>query len=226
MHTFGTACSRRFATPLRARRHEFVFYATGIDRRGPEDVIPIPTTRRYLYRRAARYQARHVLDYVGLPSSPARTWFERSLAEQRIDFVWFATTYAERVRRAVHLHRPRHRAPAPAVVSEVASWASGLDAIDTTTASSQGRRASSFRTRLDAISCALLPDRGRAHALPRSPDAGLCARGGAARPAAPCAGRAARRRGAATSSIPAQFWAHKNHATLFEAVARTRPRWP
>ena len=39
---------------------------------------------------------RDVLDYAGLQRGRLSTWFERSLAKQRIDVVWFATTYAER----------------------------------------------------------------------------------------------------------------------------------
>ena len=48
------------------------------------------------YRRAAIYLCATSCDYTGLPRRRLRTWFERSLAKQRVDLVWFATTYAER----------------------------------------------------------------------------------------------------------------------------------
>jgi glycosyltransferase involved in cell wall biosynthesis len=73
-------------------RHEFVTYALGEGRPG---TIGIPQTRRTRYERLVRRRLVAAQDSVDAPRAGWRTWFQRSLDEQEVDFVWFASHYFE-----------------------------------------------------------------------------------------------------------------------------------
>ena len=219
MYTFAASLLEALREAAPAAGHEFVCYATGPARALPEGVIPIPTTRRYLYRRAASYQARDALDYAGLPSNAARTWFERSIAEHRIDLVWFATVYAERcdvpfivtVLDIEHLRQPWFPE-----VGALGEWA---------------RRNRHFDHFIPRATRIIVPNEaGRDQVVQHfriEPERVLCL----GHPTPAFALEAARHEvlprervdalgvGSRYLFYPAQFWAHKNHATLFEAVA-------
>jgi glycosyltransferase involved in cell wall biosynthesis len=80
----------------RSSAHEFVYYATAVRGEPPSDVLRIPYTRKERYRRAGIYEFRALQDRAGfLRRFGLRTWFEQSLAEQGVDLVWFATNYTE-----------------------------------------------------------------------------------------------------------------------------------
>jgi glycosyltransferase involved in cell wall biosynthesis len=219
MHMIGASLLDALREAAPASRHEFVYYVTGSGRGGSEDAIPIPTTRRYLYRRAATYQARGILDYAGVSSTPVRTWFERSIAEQRIDLIWFATVYAERcdvpfivtVLDIEHLRQPWFPE-----VGTLGEWA---------------RRNRHFDHFIPRATRVIAPNEAGRDQLVRyfriEPERVLCL----AHPTPPFAREAALRDpqprarvdalgvGSRYLFYPAQFWAHKNHATLFDALA-------
>jgi glycosyltransferase involved in cell wall biosynthesis len=220
MHTFSANVLAALREAAPRSRHEFVLYAVGFPRGGPpEDVIPIPTTRRYLYRRAANYQARDVLDYAGLPSSRARTWFERSIAAQGVDLVWFATVYAERcdVPFIVTILDLEHvRQPWFPEVGALGEWA---------------RRNRHFGHFIPRATRVIVPNEAGRDQVVRyfriEPERVLCL----GHPTPAFAHEAARRDplprarvdalgiGARYLFYPAQFWAHKNHAMLLDALA-------
>jgi len=219
MHTFGASVLAALRDAAPESSHEFVYYATGIGEGEPDDVTSIPTTRRYVYRRAASYQARHMLDYVGLPSTPARTWFERSIAKRRIDLVWFATPHAERcdapfiftVLDIEHLRQPWFPE-----VADLGEWAR------------RNRHYSHFIPRATRV---IVPNEaGRDQIMSHfriEAERVLCI----GHPTPPFAREAAQHAPLLRARVdafgvgdrflfyPAQFWAHKNHATLVEAVA-------
>ena len=151
-----------------------------------------------------------------------RTWFERSL-----DRAARSTSSGSRrrtpsdVRPALRLHGPRRRAPAPAVVPR-GSARRRVGAAATTTSRATFRKATRvivpneagrdqvvryFRIEPERVCCLAHP----------TPD--VRARGRAARAAAARAGRARSASSGRYLFYPAQFWAHKNHATLFDALA-------
>ena len=219
MHTFGADLLDALRAAAPASRHEFLCYATRVERGGSDDLIPIPTTRRYVYRRAASYQARGLLDYAGLPSNPVRTWFERSIADQRIDVVWFATPYAERcdvpfiftVLDIEHLRQPWFPE-----VGAGGEWAR------------RNRHYSHFIPRATRVIVANEAGRDRLmRHFPIQAERVLCighptpafAREGIRREPLPRARVDAFGIRDRYLFYPAQFWPHKNHATLLEAVA-------
>jgi len=75
-------------------KHEFVYYVIA-GAPGSSDMLTIPYTRRERYRRAAIYRVRDMLDQASFPRRRLHTWLERSLAEEGVDVVWFATNYVE-----------------------------------------------------------------------------------------------------------------------------------
>ncbi len=95
-HTFGESLAQAMRKIAPASRHEFVYFEAGSRGTTPPGFQRIPSSRFARYLRIAIYLVRDVLDYTGLQRGRLRTWFERSLAKQRVDVVWFATTYAER----------------------------------------------------------------------------------------------------------------------------------
>jgi glycosyltransferase involved in cell wall biosynthesis len=95
MHTFSESILAAIRDTAGESNHEFFYYVTG-DPPGFHDALRIPYSRRELYTRNAIYQLRNALDSAGMNRHGPHTWFERSLTEQRIDVIWFATNYVER----------------------------------------------------------------------------------------------------------------------------------
>jgi glycosyltransferase involved in cell wall biosynthesis len=98
----GFTYARTLVDAVRAEeascRHEFLFY-TAQGAAPPEgfEVRRIPSGRVQRWRKGAIRLLRAVQDLAAV--TPARrgwrTWFERSLEEEGVDMVWFATNYAE-----------------------------------------------------------------------------------------------------------------------------------
>lgn len=91
--TFEGSIRRGIAELAESSRHEFVMYAPGDDQ--PDGTIGIPQTRRERYQRVARRRILAAQDRFGGPRFSWRTWFQRSLDEQGVEFVWFASYYFE-----------------------------------------------------------------------------------------------------------------------------------
>lgn len=75
--------------------HEFIVYARG--RSSSPDMRRLPLTRRSVAARAAVRVLRDLQDqWLVIPRVVRpRTWFERSVAREGVELVWFATPYAE-----------------------------------------------------------------------------------------------------------------------------------
>jgi glycosyltransferase involved in cell wall biosynthesis len=93
--TFEDAMRRGLEQVAPTSRHEFVTYALAGDRDDGGDTISIPQTRRTRYERVARRRVVALQDRFDAPRVPWRTWFQRSLDAQEVDFVWFASHYFE-----------------------------------------------------------------------------------------------------------------------------------
>jgi glycosyltransferase involved in cell wall biosynthesis len=91
--TFEDAMRRGLDQLGPASRHEFVTYALGES--GDGETIGIPQTRRTRYERLVRRRVVATQDSVDAPRARWRTWFQRSLDEQGVEFVWFASHYFE-----------------------------------------------------------------------------------------------------------------------------------
>jgi glycosyltransferase involved in cell wall biosynthesis len=91
--TFEDAMRRGLERLAPDSRHEFVTYVHGEGRAG--EAIGIPQTRRTRYERLARRRLVSAQDRMDAPRAGWRTWFQRSLDEQGIEFVWFASHYFE-----------------------------------------------------------------------------------------------------------------------------------
>lgn len=219
MYTFGESVFGALRQAAAESPHDFIYYVTAIGGEPPPGVLCIPHTRREIYRRAAIYQVRDVLDRAGLPRRGPRTWFERSLAEQRIDVVWFATNYAERcdlpflftIFDIEHVRQP---------------WFP-----EVSTAGEWERRHRYYSRHIPKATRVIVPNEaGRqqiVHHFRINPERVLClghptpafAREAAGRERFPRA--QVERLGVRGRYLfyPAQFWAHKNHVALFETLA-------
>jgi glycosyltransferase involved in cell wall biosynthesis len=215
-HTFAGSLLEALRAAEPASRHEFVLYSTATARPIP-GVRQIPFTRRERYRRRAIYALRDALDRHSVLRPPLRTWFERSLAEERIDLVWFASNYAEdcdlpfvfTVLDVEHLRQPWFPEVGPggewerrhAYFSRYIPKATRI-VVPNVAGAEQVERA--WRVERDRILCLTHP----------TPDFALRGGEGPA-PALP------ERFGLRPPYLlyPAQFWAHKDHATVLEALA-------
>jgi glycosyltransferase involved in cell wall biosynthesis len=92
--TFQQTLLRTLREVAPKSRHEFVFYAAG-GTGGEEGLIEIPSTRPVAWRTTALRGLRDVQDRLNVGRPSASTWFERSLRENRIDLVWFASHWLE-----------------------------------------------------------------------------------------------------------------------------------
>jgi glycosyltransferase involved in cell wall biosynthesis len=220
--TFGRSLFRALRTLESETGHRFVYYATSGAGSEP-GVLRIPIGRGFIGQRALRratrrYRETERLGAHRLPSFP--TWFEQSILEHDIDLVWWATNYAEECDLPfifTILDLEYLRQPWFPEVSEDGEWPW----------TSRHRYFSRFIPRATRI---IVPNEaGREQALrnfPVDPDRFLLlhhptpefALEGAAMPASPVVLEA---NGIKKPYLlfPAQFWAHKNHATLFEALA-------
>lgn len=92
--TFQQTLLRRLREADPSARHEFVFYAAG-GTGGERGLIEIPSTRPVRWRLSALRGLRDVQDRMNAPRASVPTWFEKSLEEQKIDLVWFASHWME-----------------------------------------------------------------------------------------------------------------------------------
>ena len=93
-YTFAAALLRATRTIEPQTSHSFIYYSTG--RVADTDINTLPVGRRAVARRATVRLFREVGDRLGV-SRPyrTRTWFECSLEAHGVEFVWFASNYAE-----------------------------------------------------------------------------------------------------------------------------------
>jgi glycosyltransferase involved in cell wall biosynthesis len=216
VHTFQRSILEALRAAEPASEHEFVFYSAGGG--GEPGVTAIPPGYVPTMRRRGIQVAREVFDRFQAPRRLGPTWFERSLDEQGVEFVWFAGTWAEdcdqpflfTVFDLAHLlepHFPEVRAGGEwerrhLHFGKFLPKASGVIAPN-----EAGKRQVErlFNVEPERIVC--LP-----HPTPdfaRRPDefgddSAVLEREGIRRP---------------YLLYPAQFWAHKNHATLLDALA-------
>ncbi len=217
-HTFGESLVP--AIREAGGSHDFVYYVTGGSWEPTADALRIPYTRRGLYTRGAINQLRAALDSAGLPRRGPSTWFERSLTEQRIDVVWFATNYVERcdLPYVMTVFDVEHvRQPWFPEVSAGGEWE---------------RRHHHFSRFIPKATRVIVPNEaGRDQVVNHfriDPERVLCL----GHPTPDFAREAARRERLPRERVeklgvsgrylfyPAQFWAHKNHAVLVDVVAR------
>jgi glycosyltransferase involved in cell wall biosynthesis len=216
VHTFQRSILEALRAAEPQSDHEFVFYSAGGG--GEPGVIPVPPGYLPTMRRRSIQVVREVFDRFQAPRRLGPTWFERSLDEQGVEFVWFAGTWAEdcdqpylfTVFDLAHLlepHFPEVRAGGewerrhlhfakflPKASGVIAPNEAGKQQVEQL-----------FNVPGERIVC--LP-----HPTPdfaRRPedfgdDAGVLEREGIRAP---------------YLLYPAQFWAHKNHATLLDALA-------
>lgn len=219
VHTFADSVVSALRDAEGGSGHEFVYYVVGSARELPPDVLRIPYTRQDLYRRAGVALLNELRDRARLPRTRFRTWFTRSLAEQGVDLVWFATNYAEdcdlpfifTIFDIEHVRQPwfpevsaggewerRHHYFArylPKATRVIVPNAAGLDQV-----------VHHFRVAPERVLCLGHPtpefarEAGEREPLPRERVDRLGVRG-------------------RYLFYPAQFWAHKNHGALFEALA-------
>jgi glycosyltransferase involved in cell wall biosynthesis len=93
-HTFGGSLLEAIRAAEAGSDHSFVVYSAG-GGPPPPGVAAIPFTRFERYRRRLVYALRDAQDRAGMPRFGFKTWFERSLEEQGASLVWFASNYAE-----------------------------------------------------------------------------------------------------------------------------------
>ena len=198
-------------------RHEFVYYAPGVNA-GAGDVHTIPTTGFALHRRVGGL-LRDTFSYSGFVRQAPRTWFERSLAQQDIDLVWFTTPYALRcdppfVFTIFDIEYARQ--PWFPEVSARGLWE---------------QRDTHYSDFVRKATCVVVPNAAGRDQVDRyfriEPERILCL----GHPTPSFARDAAKRQRLSRERIdafgirgryllyPAQYWPHKNHATLFDALS-------
>jgi glycosyltransferase involved in cell wall biosynthesis len=94
----GSTMSRTLVEALRdvqEDRHEFIFYTVMGTLPGIADFRQIPTRRWHRWKNRTLRVIRTAQDFIRTPRWGFRTWFERSLEEEGVEFVWFASNYAE-----------------------------------------------------------------------------------------------------------------------------------
>jgi glycosyltransferase involved in cell wall biosynthesis len=217
-HTFAQDILEAVQEAAAQSQHEFVYYVIG-GPPGSSDMLTIPYTRRERYRRAAIYRLRDMLDHAGMPRRRLHTWLERSLAEEGVDLVWFATNYVEQCDQpyVLTIFDVEHvRQPWFPEVSADGEWE---------------RRHHHYSRFLPKATRVVVPNAAGRDQIVRhfgiDPERVLCL----PHPTPAFAREAARREPLPRERVerlglsapyvfyPAQFWAHKNHATLFDAVA-------
>ncbi len=215
-YTFGATVLEALRAAQAGSRHEFVLYAAAGARELP-GMRRIPHTLGERYRRRAIYLLRDVHDRVDAPRAPLRTWFERSIAAEGIDLVWFASNYAEdcdvpflvTMLDVEHLRQPWFPELGPR-----GEWE---------------RRHAYFSRYIPKATRIIVPNAAGAEQVERqwrvgperilslhhpTPSFALSGGDGPPPPLPPHWGLCA-----PYLLYPAQFWAHKDHATVLEALA-------
>jgi glycosyltransferase involved in cell wall biosynthesis len=218
VHTFTQSIHTALRAAERDSRHEFVYYATATPEGPPPGVTMMPAGRVAAAQKRTIYRLRAAQDRLGAPRFGPPTWFEKSLDEHAVDLVYFATNYAEECNRPFifTVFDVEHaRQPWWPEVSVDGQWEQRdryfsnyiPKATRVIVPNSAGREQVERYWRIE-------PDRFLELGHP-TPEFALEA---GARPAPP---RDAIRPGIGERYLlyPAQFWAHKNHATLFDALA-------
>jgi glycosyltransferase involved in cell wall biosynthesis len=209
-HTFSESLLSALRTA--DTHHSFLYFSAG-GATPPEGVTEIPFTRRERYARRAIAYARDLADKVGGPRPPGRSWLERQLVRVDADFVWFVNNHAEDTGDVPYLltifDLEYLRQPWYPEVAAGGEWE---------------RRHHYFTRHILKATKIIVPnaagtdqllryfpvERERVLELPHpTPEF--------ARLATPAYGAPDEQ--PPYLLYPAQFWAHKNHATLFEALA-------
>jgi len=198
--------------------HEFVYYATATPEGPPPGVLMMPAGRVAAAQKRTIHRLRDAQDRLGAPRVGPGTWFERSLDDHGVDLVWFATNYAEDCRQPFVFtvfdveHR---RQPWFPEVSADGEWE---------------RRDHYFSRYIPKATRVIVPNEAGRDQVMRywridedrflslghpTPEFALEA---GALPAPPRAALDRRGIGPRYLLYPAQFWAHKNHPILFEAL--------
>jgi glycosyltransferase involved in cell wall biosynthesis len=218
VHTFTQSIHAALRAAERESRHEFVYYATATPEGPQPGVTMMPAGRVAAAQKRTIYRVREAQDRLGAPRFGPATWFEKSLDEQNVDLVYFATNYAEECNRPFifTVFDVEHaRQPWWPEVSVGGQWEQRdryfsnyiPKATRVIVPNSAGRDQCERYWRIEADRFLLLGHPTPEFAL----EAG----------AQPTPSRDAIRRGIGERYLfyPAQFWAHKNHATLFDALA-------
>jgi glycosyltransferase involved in cell wall biosynthesis len=92
--TFANTILEAVRAAAKTSHHEFLLYVRG-EVGGDPDLRRIPSGRAHRFQKGALRLLRAGQDYVGAPRLPLRTWFERSIENEGVEMVWFATPYAE-----------------------------------------------------------------------------------------------------------------------------------
>lgn len=213
--TFEDSVRRGLEEHRGASRHEFVTYAVGD---GGGETIGIPQTRRNRYERVTRRRLVRAQDSVDAPRARWRTWFQRSLDEHEVDFVWFASHYFEECEQ-----------PYMATVWDLAHveypWFPEVGA-----AGEWERRQGYFERYLGKPARVIVPNGAltdllvNAFPMPRSRvlEIPFATPEWALEPHPHDDAEVLRRHGVRAPFLfyPAQFWAHKNHTTALRVLAR------
>jgi glycosyltransferase involved in cell wall biosynthesis len=225
VHTFTQSIHAALRAAERESGHEFVYYATASPGGPPPGVIAMPAGKLAAAQKRTIYRLRDAQDRLGAPRMGPATWFERSLTDHGVDVVWFATNYAEdcdqpfifTVFDVEHVRQPWFPE-----VSARGEWE---------------RRHHYFSRYIPKATRVVVPNEAGRNQVERywriEPDRFLLlghptpefALEAGAEPPPPR--DAVDRRGIGRRYLfyPAQFWAHKNHATLFEALALLAPEY-
>ena len=198
--------------------HEFVYYATATATGPPPGVTMMPAGRVAAAGKRTVYRVRDAQDRLGAPRIGPSTWFERSLEERGVELVWFATNYAEDCNRpfVFTVFDVEHaRQPWFPEVSADGEWERRhhyfsryipkATRVIVPNEAGRGQVMRYWRIEEDRFLCLAHP----------TPDFALDAG------ARPIVSRdVVDRHGVGERYLlyPAQFWAHKNHATLFEGL--------
>jgi glycosyltransferase involved in cell wall biosynthesis len=215
-HTFGGGLLEAIRAAEPGSGHSFVAYAAG-GGPAPPGVKAIPFTRFERYRRRAVYSLRDAQDRAGMPRLRVKTWFERSLEAERASLVWFATNYAEDCQLPfifTVLDVEHIRQPWWPEVSRNGLWE---------------QREHYFSRYIPKATRVIVPNEAGAeqimHAWGINRERILCLGHPTPRFALEAQEDPAsdlRRLGVRPPYLfyPAQFWAHKNHPLLFDALAQ------
>lgn len=215
-HTFGDVIHEAVLALAPQTRHELVVYSVGGEPSGEDGVIRIPHTVPARARRRLIDLWHDIQDRLPVPRFGPRTWFERSLDREGVDLVWFATHYAEDTDRPYiftildlqHLLQPWFPE-----VSADGEW---------------GRRQHYFGRHLLRATRVIVPNKAGEQQLLRHFPIGSERVLRLPHPTPPFASAAQPLPRSALDRFdiedpylfyPAQFWAHKNHATVLEALA-------
>jgi glycosyltransferase involved in cell wall biosynthesis len=219
VHTFTEDVYEALLRAEPDSRHTFVFYVTGAEVHPPSGVLRIPFSRRERYRRGAIYLLRDMQDRAGIPRRGFRTWLDASLSDQQVDLVWFATNYAEDcdIPFVLTIFDIEHvRQPWFPEVSSAGEWE---------------RRHQHYSRYVPRATRVIVPNEAGRHQLARHFDASPERTLVLGHPTPEFARAAARREPLPRERVerlglrgryllyPAQFWAHKNHPTLLDALA-------